>query len=332
MSLIESENRLWQCIHAATGVVGDDEPGLALAVWQGKEARYLCKGVARRNGPPISPDTIFDLASISKMFTALAILLAGDEFGFDEHDLLGDLLPEMGQAAPQVRVGHLLHHLSALPDYMTLFEAEGIGPEHATGQRETLALLAGQPPAPHPGQEFSYSNTGYVLLSSVVERLSGQRLADYLGVRVFAPLGMDRTALVDRMPPRMADCAQSYASRDGAEVNPLWEMTGDGQIHSCLSDLRLWQQELRSPRHLAPQIERLKRRGRRDDGQLLDYGHGIAHEMIAGRRAFGHDGGWAGFTSSLIIIPEGDLALAALTNRGDIEAGDLARQCAALLL
>lgn len=330
MAQIESEDRLWHCIHATIGTVGRDEPGLAFAVWQGDRAHYLCKGALRRNGPAITPDTIFDLASVSKMFTALATLLAADEFGFDTDTLLGDLLPAMRQAAPQVRIGHLLHHLSGLPDYMTLFEAEGIGPHQAIGQSETLALLARQPPGLPAGRELSYSNTGYVLLASLVERLSGERLADYMRMRVFEPLGMLRTTLVDRMPPRMADCAQSYASREGAEVNPLWEMVGDGQVHSCLGDLRLWQRELRQPRLFAPQIARMQQPGRRDDGQPLDYGYGIAHERLAGESAYGHDGGWAGFTSSLLVIPGRDLALAALANRSDIEAGELTRSCAAV--
>lgn len=310
----------------------ENEPGLAVSIWRvGEPAHVVCRGYARRGGTPITPWTVFDLASVSKMFTALCVAIVTREHHVALDTLLGDILPEMRAAAPGVRLQHLLYHTSGLPDYMELFEAKGLGLGDRLGMGETLGILAEAAPVGVPGKKYSYSNTGYVLLSAIVERLSGSSMAAFARRHVFAPLSMERTNVIDRMPAQVEDAAQSYDT-EGLDVNPLWDMTGDGQVYSCLEDLGLWVNELITPALFPDVLPQLREPGTLDDGTALQYGAGLQLEQQDGHPIFGHDGGWGGFSSSLLVSPFRKTAVIILANRADIEAGFLARTCLKLLI
>lgn len=312
--------------------VGKDEPGFGAGVWGAEgDVTYHCSGRARRGGPRIGPQTIFDLASVSKMFTGLGLFLLLEEKGLSLDTRLAAILPEMTAAAPDVRLRHLLHHTSGLPDYMELFAERGLGTDKRLGMRETLAILSAQLPGERgPGSAFSYSNTGYVLLSAVIERLSGATMAEYAKKRIFGPLGMKRTCVVDRMPLRGPDVAISYVDGRDAEINPVWDMTGDGQVYTCLQDMGAWVSELTSPRRFPSAITQLLTRGALDDGAILEYGGGIQFETLGQKTFFGHDGGWAGFSSLLLVEPRRKFATIVLANRLDLEAGQIGRDIAVL--
>lgn len=314
--------------------IDENGPGFAAGFWSDQQApQYFTHGCVRIGGAMIDAHTNFDIASVSKMFTALCVGILAREYKVSYEDLLGDLIPEMRNAAPHVRLRHLMHHTSALPDYMELFAQKGLHSTDRLGMQQTLEILSQQPPAPMPGQEFSYSNSGYVLLSAVIERVTGLTTAQFMHENIFAPLGMKTTRLVDRMPPDFPDLAQSYDNIDNGltmntEVNPLWDMTGDGQIYSNLNDLGLWVKELMSPIVFADILPNLMKCGTFDDGSALNYGAGFIHEYENGQHIIGHDGGWAGFRSSLLILPDTRQAVIILSNRADFETGELAMKVA----
>lgn len=322
-----SSAKISGAIEGWTRFVGEDEPGFAVGVWAAThEMISHCCGRAYRGGPPIDTRTLFDLASVSKMFTALGVLLVLDEKNLSLDTELSAILPEMAMAAPGVRLRHLLYHTSAMPDYMELFAENGWGTETRLGMQETLDILAAQVSAGRrPGSSFSYSNTGYVLLSAAIERLFGVSMAAFAAERIFEPFGMKRTRIVDRMPLRGENIAVSYVDGFGQEINPLWDMTGDGQVYTCLEDMSAWVSEIVSPRHFPSVIPRLLTRGALDDGSPLEYGGGVQFETFGERIGFGHDGGWAGFSSTLLFEPEMGVSLVVLTNRMDIEAGEIGR-------
>ncbi len=203
--------------------------GLAIGLWRnGQPLRREFSGLARRDEDrPVSEDTVFDIASVSKMFTGLGILMLIEDGLLSRKTRLGDLLPVMKDAAGAVTIDHLLHHCSALPDYMTLFGREGLGTSDRLGMNETLNILSRQPPPDAPGESYCYSNTGYVLLAAIIERLVGVSHATFTRSRILEPLGMHRTQLVDQMPAQIPEVAYSYDAT-GYRHRPMWEMTGDG--------------------------------------------------------------------------------------------------------
>ncbi|MCP8896219.1 beta-lactamase family protein [Shinella daejeonensis] len=316
--------RIRDMIRARTGEPG---PGAAIGIW--REGRpVLCEGYghAVRGGHPIGVKTVFDTASVSKMFTALCVLILERRRLLSIDDPLADLLPQMRTAAPGVTIRHLLNHVSALPDYMELFDVRGWGLAHRLGMDATLEVLAAQPPpAVRPGTRYSYSNSGYVLLSAIVERMSGQTLARFAQENVFAPLGMNHSCYVDAMPAQMPALARSYESAEGPEVLPMWEMTGDGQVYSTAEDLGRWALELMRPSLFADLIPQLCTPATLADGSRTAYGAGMQLETLDERPVFGHDGGWAGFRSSLLVAPDAGLGIALLANRADFATGELAR-------
>ncbi len=268
--------------------------GLAIGLWcNGQPLRREFSGLARRDeNRPVSEDTVFDIASVSKMFTGLGILMLIEDGLLSRKTRLGDLLPVMKDAAGAVTIDHLLHHCSALPDYMTLFGREGLGTSDRLGMNETLNILSRQPPPDAPA-------------------------------RILEPLGMHRTQLVDQMPAQIPEVAYSYDAT-GYRHRPMWEMTGDGQIHTTLDDLAIWAAELIEARTFRTLVPELLTTGCLKDGTCVPYGVGIRKERIKNRYVYGHGGGWAGFRSSLLVMPSNGLAAIVLANQSDIEAGDMA--------
>lgn len=302
-------------------------PGVAVGIWRDGEP-VLCEGYgdAIRGGRLITMETVFDTASVSKMFTALCVLILERRGLLSIDDPLADRLPQMRTAAPGVTIRHLLNHVSALPDYMELFDAKGWGLAHRLGMAETLDVLAAQEPSStRPGTRYSYSNSGYVLLSAIVERVSGQSLARFAQENIFAPLGMTHSCYVDAMPARLAGVACSYETSTGPEVLPMWEMTGDGQVYSTIEDLGRWALELMQPSLFADLILQLCTPATLADGSHTAYGAGMQLETVGGRSVFGHDGGWAGFRSLLLVTPSAGLGIVLLANRADFATGELAR-------
>ena len=186
----------------------------------------------------------FDLASVSKQFTAFALLLLQQQGKLSLDDPLVKYMPELSASAKGVTLRHLVHHTGGLRDYIDLIVMGGRS--HADGStiHEAVQVLARQTrPNAEPGAEYAYSNTGYFLLGVVIARVSGQSLAQFSEEQIFRPLGMVSTRIVDRYPDRNARTrARGYSNtRKGFVVDESgWEQVGDGGVHSNLHDLALW--------------------------------------------------------------------------------------------
>src|SRR5262245_11392709 len=168
-------------------------PGCALGVMRAGRLVYA-KGYGLASvelGRPITPATVFDLGSVSKQFTALAIVLLAQDGKLSLDDEIQKYLPEIPRYAKPVTIRHLLHHTSGLRDYIDLLGWSGVQEEAVTGDREALAILARQQaPNFRAGAEYLYSNTGFFLLSVIVRRASGRSLRAFAAERIFGPLGM----------------------------------------------------------------------------------------------------------------------------------------------
>jgi CubicO group peptidase (beta-lactamase class C family) len=232
-------------------------PGVAVLVRRGGrtvfEHGYGVRELSARVA--IDPDTNFRLASCTKQFTAMAIMLLVHDKTLHYEESLAEIFPEFPAYGATITIGNLLHHTSGLPDYETLMEQEEKSggrkwtEENQIHDADVLALLEKEhSPLFPPGTKWAYSNSGYVVLGLVVAKVSGKSFSDFLHERIFAPLKMDQTVAYERGRSEVANRAFGH-SRDGSS----WKQTdqsstsatlGDGGVYSSLRDLAKWDEAL----------------------------------------------------------------------------------------
>src|SRR5262245_20844180 len=226
-------------------------PGCALGVMRDGRLVYA-KGYGLASielNRPITPSTIFDLGSVSKQFTALAVVLLAQDGKLSLDDEIQKYLPEIPRYSRPVTIRHLLHHTSGLRDYIDLLGWSGVQEESVTGDRDALAILARQQaPNFEAGAEYLYSNTGFFLLSVIVRRASGRSLRAFAAERIFGPLGMRHSFYLDNHNEIVPDKAGSYSPRGSGFQLALanWEQTGDGGVQTSVEDLLQWERNFGS--------------------------------------------------------------------------------------
>jgi len=267
-----------------------------------------------------TPATNYRLASVSKQFTAAAILLLAErgKLGLDDH--VRHWLPELPVEHEQITIRQLLSHGGGLIDY------EDLMPPEQTAQisdADVLRMLAGEQRSYFaPGTGYRYSNGGYVLLGLIVERASKQSLPDFLAKNIFQPLGMDHTLLYVRGGPPVTHRAYGYSEENGRWVqtdqSPTSATRGDGGIYSSIDDMAKWDAALYDSRLLSDNSRRLafspqnKVSGETD---VDSYGFGW---RIHGD-ALWHSGESMGFRNVIIRWPKQHLTVILLSNRNDPE-------------
>lgn len=270
----------------------------------------------------LGPGASFNLASLSKPFTALAIAQLAEAGQLDYADPIQKYLdlPYAG-----ITIDQLLGHRSGLPEYMAL-AAQHWDTRRTLYNRDVLALYRQHRPALNfaPGSRFEYSNAGYVLLAAIVEAASGQSFADYLKAHVFAPAGM-RSSFVyvpGASQPVVKGMRQLGPLALPDDLGWLDGVVGDGGIYSSAPDLFRWHQALLAGKLLSPAgLARLYAPGKLSDGQATDYGYGWALDPKSQVRW--HNGAWAGFRSLLVHNPENGILAIILSNNGYQESHQL---------
>jgi CubicO group peptidase (beta-lactamase class C family) len=314
------------------------EPGCTIGVVQGGTLTHArAFGLADlERGKPLDSRSVFNLASVSKQFTVFALLLLEQEGKLDLDDPLVKHLPELEKSARGVTLRHLVHHTGGLRDYIEVLYMNGRVDADGTTIDEALRLLARQTaPNESPGVEFDYSNTGYFLLGVVIARVGGESLADFSRRRIFEPLGMKNTSIVDSYPAGIPMLARGYArTESGFRIDETgWEQVGDGQVHSDLHDLALWDENFYTGRVGGRAlIDRMHEVGLLNSGESTGYAGGLSVFESRGVRWVTHGGSWVGYRSSLVRAPSEHTSVIALCNRAEADAGGYARQIAEHIL
>jgi D-alanyl-D-alanine carboxypeptidase len=321
------------------GQIAADGPGLALAaVKSGTVVHAAGYGLAASSGDKVTPDTIFHLASCGKQFTGLGILMLAEEQKLNLDEPVSRHLPWLRAFSLRVTIRRLLNHTSGIRD---LYDEAGIEEVMARCERATNADLIrtyadlGCPMASDPGDEFCYSNSGYDLLGSVIERLSGQSYHDFFQQRVFDPLGMRDTFSVPDARVSDPRCATGYTRDEaGALVehggSDFDEMVGSGSFYTTVSDLCRYDHALAGNGLVSEaSMREALSSGETNDGKPVGYGFGWSLETYEGMRMAEHEGDWNGYYSYVGRFLDRRLSIFVLTNHPDVGFVDLSNEAIA---
>jgi CubicO group peptidase (beta-lactamase class C family) len=309
-----------KALFADTG--GPGRPGCAVGISRhGKDLASFERGEANlENSVPITKDSVFDTGSISKQFTAAAVQLLVADGRLSLSDEVHRFVPELPDYGKPVIVEQLMHHTSGMGDYNRGLFASGRDPGDVVTTAQALALIASQKTLDHdPGTTFQYSNSGYFLMSLVLERVSGMSLNEFTTKRIFEPLGMKHSRVSERYDELIGHRAEGYKfSVDGSisVARSNWQPTGDGQVRSTIGDLTLWGQELITGHKLGHAFrEAMVTPGVvPSDEPDQAYGSGLYLAKRNGKGVIGHGGSWVGFTNDFRVVPELGVVAVALCN------------------
>jgi len=317
--------------------MGSDVPGASVVVIRdGKVIVRRAYGMADlERRVPAAPETDYRLASVSKQFTAMAVMLLARDGKLRYDQPVRDFLPELPAATRAVTVRHLLNHTSGLWDY------EDLVPESRTSQlddRDVLSLVASKDSLYfQAGGEYRYSNSGYVLLGMIVARASGMTLPEFLRARIFAPLGMGASVAhvegSDTVPHR----AYGYSPRGGTFEQTDQSVTsatlGDGGIYTNIDDMTRWDQVLYTTELVdAAALQLATTPPELPGGAATQYGFGWFVDRYRGAKRWRHTGETSGFRNAVQRFPERRLTIVVLTNRSSGEPAAIAERIADRLL
>jgi CubicO group peptidase (beta-lactamase class C family) len=299
-------------------------PGCALAVAQSGKIIYQ-KGYGLANieeHVAITPQTVFDIGSTSKQFTAASILLLEQRGKLSVQDDIRKYLPEIPDYGHKITILHLLNHTSGLRDYLALFELAGVNIDGVTTDDDALAVIARQKALNfEPGSDWLYSNSGFFLLSVIVKRVSGRSLPEFAAENIFGPLHMKQTVFRDDHTRLIPDRALAYDPRKdgGYAINvSYFEQTGDGAVHTSVQDLLKWDENFYSGKVGGQSLlEKLQERGKLNSGKNLEYAKGLFVGKYRGLRFVDHGGSWGGYRAQLLRFPEQHFSVACLCNLGN---------------
>lgn len=320
-------------------VTTPDRPGLAVAVVRNGEVRFSGgHGLASlEHGAPITSATAFDLASVSKQFTGLAVAMLVEEGAIRMDDDIRGYIPEMPDLGNTITIGHLVHHTSGLRDWVGALAIGGWDMHDVISFRQILRMAYGQQALNfEPGSEYSYSNTGYVLLAELVARVTGQSFRTWTDEHIFTPLGMDRTNFRNDYSEVVPDRAYGYwLAADGSSRHTIPNTTsalGSSSAFSTVEDMTRWLIDLDQPVVGAPAASLMRTAGRLNDGATIPYAFGIAHGEYRGTPTLSHSGGWAWFGTYLVHFPEQRLGVVVLSNSANIDVARAAYRIADVFL
>jgi len=343
-----------------SAAIEPNAPGAAVLVRRNGRDIFVHGGGVRdlQSMAKIDAHTNFRLASCTKQFTAMAIMLLVHDGKLRYDEALTDVFPEFPAYGKTITIRHLLNHTSGLADYESLMEQQeqsggaSWSEQNQIQDAEVLALLEHQGSTVFPaGTQWAYSNSGYVLLGLVVAKVSGKSFGDFLRERIFAPLKMDSTLAYEKSRNAVANRAYGHSREGGA-----WKQTdqsstsatlGDGGVYSSLVDLAKWddalahhtllgESEMRAaliPETLSSGAQpKWPRDSDRPAGMPVAYGFGWFLDPYRGHARMWHYGDTRGFHTYVERFRDDRLTIVVLCNRTDLDPEKFAERIADLFL
>lgn len=312
-----------------------DEPGAAVIVVRDGKV-VLRKGYGRANmelGVPIEPDMVFRTGSITKQFTAVAVLMLAEQGKLSLEDDVTKFFPDYPTKGQKITIEHLLTHTSGIKSYTSIPEWIPLWRKDMTTS-EMIALFKDKPMDFAPGERYAYNNSAYFLLGAIIEKLSGQTYADFIEKNIFAPLGM-KHSYYDDTARIIARRVAGYSKGKDGFVNAAYLSTSQpyaaGSLVSSVDDLALWDAALYTEKLVKQSsLQRAWTSSKLNNGKATNYGYGWSIGSYEGHPMIEHSGGIPGFASYAIRMPNDRVYVAALTNRDFESPGRTVLKVAAL--
>jgi D-aminopeptidase len=308
-------------------------PGAVVAVCQGGEVE-ICKGyglASIEHGVPITPQTRFRIASVSKQFTVTtALLLAAEgklKLSDPPHKYLGELKPL------PVTIDQMMRNSSGLPDFLELLRLGGHGLDKPAQAADFLAAAARNGHLNFaPGSRFLYSNTNFLLLGHLIERLTKKKLGEVMEERIFRPLGMTSTMLAAEIDTVIPNLATGYLGDDKAgfrRAGHAYPQGGEGGLTSTVEDLLIWSRHFDNPVLGKTLPAQLAAAAPLTGGHANHYRRGVGIGEVRGMETVGHGGLWPGYRTEFLRVPAADLSVIVIANLASIDPWRLAHAIAA---
>jgi len=282
---------------------------------------------------PITPKTVFHVASVSKQFTAFSIYLLESQSEISFDDDIRKYIPEIPDFGKTIKIKHLLYHTSGLRDQWGILALAGWRMDDVITTEQILNLVSQQKDLNfETGSDFSYSNTGYTLLAEIVKRVSGQSFSKFTQKNIFKPLGMENTQFYDNYEKIVKNRAYSYELENGVfEKRKLnYSNVGPTSLFTTVEDLSKWAVNFENPRvGDASLIDTFNDLAKLDNGEpailtvlngeTIYHAKGQFFRNYRGLPLYNHTGGDAGFRSYLVRFPENKLSIILLSNESDFD-------------
>jgi len=328
LALVLSAGQAWSQKPFAAQIDGlfaewdsQSSPGAAVAILEKGEVTYMRHfGMASlEQNVPISSRTRFDLGSVSKQFTAMAVLMLEQEGKLSLDDSIQMHLPELPPYDHPISLRNLLHHTSGLWDYWQVLPYAGYRKQDYLDIDDVLRLLGRQKKLKcEPGTQWSYSNTNYAFLAEIVARVTAESFAGWTKRRIFEPLKMWDSLVPSDCFALIPGRAEAYRTEEEGFIRDHQlnvDFAGQSHIFSTIEDMVRWVDNFRT-RSLGGKLllTRMMQKGKLNDGSEIFYASGLGVEQYRGAITIGHAGSTGGFTSIVLYLPEFELGMIILAN------------------
>lgn len=314
-----------------------NEPGAAVIVVKDGKVLFR-KGYGMANlelGVPVEPDMVFRLGSITKQFTAVAVLMLAEQGKLSLSDEITKFLPDYPTKGHKITVEHLLNHTSGIKSYTSMPEWLALWRKDTT-VKELIDLFKDQPMDFAPGEKWSYNNSGYFLLGAIIEKASGQTYQDFVEKNIFAPLGMkhsyyDNTSRI--IPRRVTGYSKGSEGFRNAAYLSMFQPFAAGSLMSSVDDLALWDAALYTDKLVKQEsLKRAWTASLLTNKKSAHYGYGWSLSSYEDRALIEHSGGINGFATYAVRVPDQRTYVAILTNRDWMSPGLVGFKIAALTI
>lgn len=316
-----------------------ESPGASLAVIKDGEVIYK-NGYGSANleyGIPITPSTVFHVASVSKQFTAFAVAMLAEQGRLKLDDDIRRYLPEVPDFGKTITIWHLLHHISGMRDQWELLAVAGWRLDDVITREHILKMVRNQKELNfEPGELYLYCNTGFTLLAEIVARVSGKSFREWTEANIFKPLGMSDSQFYDDHERIVKNRAYSYVpvKENGFKKRRLnYANVGATSLFTTAEDLAKWVKNFDDERVGGREvIEQMQEQGVLNNGKTISYAFGLVIGEHKGLRTISHSGGDAGYRSHVLLFPEQRFSVVVLSNLGSFNTSRMARQVADIYL
>ena len=314
-------------------------PGWAVGIVR-NDSLIFAKGYGMANleyGVPISPETIFHMASVSKQFTAFSIVLLARQGKLNLDDDIHKYLPWFPDLKEKITIRNLLTHTSGVRDQWQLLAISGTRLDDVITQDHIVRILSKQRALNFkPGSQYLYCNSGFTMLAEIVRSVTGQTLRQFTDSAIFRPLGMSHTHFHDNYTEIVPNRSYSYNDEGNGHFSNAvlsYSNAGATSLFTNITDMSKWVMNFYAHKVGDQQdIDQLTQRGRLTTGVQLDYALGIAVDKFHGQRRFQHGGADAGYRTFVSVFPDLKMGVIVLCNLADVNSQGKADQVASLFI